>query len=150
MSSILSCDLSVNIHSFAITILNSYTKCMSSKNNQTCIYVRVLYFVWVFVAWLWMVWYDFEMVIWHVTHNRHLWRSSMEVHSDDNRCNVHTDIAQISTAIVANKQRIAVQFYAVLARCTNAKNIKIFSEKTRGYLKNHWTNTSLVCTHLNA
>ena len=25
-----------------------------------------------------------------------------------------------------------------------------FSQNTTGYLKNHWTNTRLVCTHLNA
>ena len=29
-------------------------------------------------------------------------------------------------------------------------NLPIFSQNCKGYLKNHWTNTRLVCTHLNA
>ena len=29
------------------------------------------------------------------------------------------------------------------------QNLNLLSRNYRGYLKNHWTNTSLVCTHLN-
>ena len=46
------------------------------------------------------------------------------------------------------------RYYLILAGCSLStekfRNLKIFSLNSRGYLKNHCTNTRLVCTHLNA
>ena len=34
--------------------------------------------------------------------------------------------------------------------CWGKLKVETFSQSSSGYLKNHWTNTRLVCTHFNA
>ena len=40
--------------------------------------------------------------------------------------------------------------YTGCKTCVGKLKLQIFSENCKGYLKNHWSNTRLVCTHLNA
>ena len=53
----------------------------------------------------------------------------------------------------ANLLYIAGRFYTLHAAFSfNTEKLKFenISQKSRCYLKNHWTNTRLVCTHFNA
>ena len=46
---------------------------------------------------------------------------------------------------------LVAMFYTMdVLRMYTSSNLTRFYQNIRGYLKNHWTNTRLVCTHLNA